>query len=194
MTRAVFTCLPSGWHHVYSGQPVKKCAISLQAETDGFADGFDPWNGCSELLSYHDLDDAATAFGRAAPLADAEARRQRQGYMAAASFADAQLGKLLDALDETGLADSTVIALFGDHGWHLGEARCSSSCDHHRHCSSDPSRCLAVLGEVRCSSSRCHHRHHRRRSDHRCLAVSQTSATRLRVVVVSPPAVDARDA
>ena len=44
-----------------------------------------------------------------------------QGYLASISFADAMVGQLLDALDESGRADQTVIALFSDHGWHLGE-------------------------------------------------------------------------
>ena len=52
---------------------------------------------------------------------DLETRRHRQAYYASASFADAQVGKVMAALEASGLADDTVIALFGDHGWHLGE-------------------------------------------------------------------------
>ena len=34
---------------------------------------------------------------------------------------DAQLGKVLAQLKASGLEDSTVVTLFGDHGWHIGE-------------------------------------------------------------------------
>lgn len=44
-----------------------------------------------------------------------------RGYLASTSFADAQVGRVLDALDESGQADNTIIILFSDHGWHLGE-------------------------------------------------------------------------
>jgi arylsulfatase A-like enzyme len=44
-----------------------------------------------------------------------------QGYLASISFADAMLGHLLDALEQSGRADNTIIMLWSDHGWHLGE-------------------------------------------------------------------------
>ena len=43
------------------------------------------------------------------------------GYHAAVSYMDAQLGRVIAALDETGLAANTIIVLWGDHGWHLGD-------------------------------------------------------------------------
>lgn len=44
-----------------------------------------------------------------------------QAYLASITFADAQVGRLLKALDESPYAQNTIIVLWGDHGWHLGE-------------------------------------------------------------------------
>jgi arylsulfatase A-like enzyme len=44
-----------------------------------------------------------------------------QAYLASISFADAMVGRLLDALDASGRADRTIVVLWGDHGFHLGE-------------------------------------------------------------------------
>jgi len=45
----------------------------------------------------------------------------RHGYMASVSWVDTQIGRVLDALDELGVANSTLVVLFGDHGYQLGE-------------------------------------------------------------------------
>ena len=52
---------------------------------------------------------------------DKEARELRRGYYAAASYTDAQIGKVIGELDRLGLRENTVIVLWGDHGWQLGE-------------------------------------------------------------------------
>jgi arylsulfatase A-like enzyme len=55
------------------------------------------------------------------PIDDMQARELIHGYYASVSYLDAQLGKVLDALNAQGLADNTIIVLWGDHGWHLGD-------------------------------------------------------------------------
>jgi len=44
-----------------------------------------------------------------------------RSYLACTSFVDAQIGRLLDALEKTGLATNTIVVVWGDNGWHLGE-------------------------------------------------------------------------
>ncbi len=50
-----------------------------------------------------------------------QAAEMRHGYFANISYMDAQLGKVLDALDASGLADRTVITFVADHGYQIGE-------------------------------------------------------------------------
>jgi arylsulfatase A-like enzyme len=44
-----------------------------------------------------------------------------RSYLACVSFTDSQVGRLLDALEQSGRAKDTIVVLWGDHGWHLGE-------------------------------------------------------------------------
>ena len=55
------------------------------------------------------------------PVPDDYARKMRHGYYACVSFVDAQVGRLLDELERLGLADNTIVVLWGDHGFKLGE-------------------------------------------------------------------------
>lgn len=50
-----------------------------------------------------------------------EIRHCRHGYYASISFLDAQLGEILDSLEENGLADDTIVVFTSDHGFHIGE-------------------------------------------------------------------------
>jgi arylsulfatase A-like enzyme len=66
-----------------------------------------------ELRSYHDIPTG--------PIPDDLARQLKHGYYAAISYMDAQVGRVLDELDRLGLTEKTIIVLWGDHGWKLGE-------------------------------------------------------------------------
>jgi iduronate 2-sulfatase len=67
-----------------------------------------------ELRAYHDIPSVG-------PLTDDEARTLKHGYYACVSYIDAQLGRVLKELDRLELRDNTVVILWGDHGWKLGE-------------------------------------------------------------------------
>jgi len=60
-------------------------------------------------------------FKKTRPLADKDALKMRRAYLACVSYTDAQIGRVLDQLDALGLRDSTIVVLWGDHGWHLGD-------------------------------------------------------------------------
>ncbi len=48
-------------------------------------------------------------------------RKAVQGYLASITFVDACVGRVIDALDASGHRDDTIVVLWSDHGWHLGE-------------------------------------------------------------------------
>jgi len=67
-----------------------------------------------ELRQYRDMPPIG-------PVNDDEARTLIHAYHAAVSYMDAQFGRVLDELDRLGLAANTIVVLWGDHGWHLGD-------------------------------------------------------------------------
>ncbi len=66
-----------------------------------------------EMRAYHGIPTES--------IPDDLARQLKHGYYAAISYMDAQVGKVLDELDRLGLRQNTIIILWGDHGWKLGE-------------------------------------------------------------------------
>ncbi len=77
-------------------------------------EGKTTWHGSGEFMKYN-------RWGRN-PNTDAEfALEVRRHYAACVSYADAQVGRVLARLDKHGLRDNTIVVLWGDHGWHLGE-------------------------------------------------------------------------
>ncbi len=67
-----------------------------------------------ELRQYSDIPETG-------PLTPEQQRHLIHGYYAAVSYMDAQLGRVVQELDRLGLGTNTIIALWGDHGWHLGD-------------------------------------------------------------------------
>jgi iduronate 2-sulfatase len=67
-----------------------------------------------ELRDYVDIPDDD-------PISEAKQKELIHGYYACISFIDTQVGMLLAQLDSLGIRDSTVVMLWGDHGWHLGD-------------------------------------------------------------------------
>ncbi len=67
-----------------------------------------------ELRNYTDVPNSG-------PLEKEFMRKLIHGYYACVSYTDTQIGKVLDELEQLGLAENTIVILWGDHGWHLGE-------------------------------------------------------------------------
>ena len=72
------------------------------------------WHKSGEFMKYN-------RWGKDPNTDPAFATEIRKHYAACVSYADAQVGRIIAHLKKLGLADNTVIVLWGDHGWHLGE-------------------------------------------------------------------------
>ena len=77
-------------------------------------EGRTTWHPSNEFMKYNRWDRD--------PNTDADfAVEVRKHYAACVSYADAQVGRLLERLEQSGTLDNTIVVLWGDHGWHLGE-------------------------------------------------------------------------
>lgn len=74
------------------------------------------WHKSGEFYSYN------MEYEKTRPLARAARENVRRGYLACVRYTDRQVGKVLKALDELGLRDNTIVVVWGDHGWFLGDS------------------------------------------------------------------------
>ncbi len=85
---------------------------TFQRETAGNS-GFGYWNS-NEIRSYEGVPEDG-------PFPPELQRQLIHGYLACTSWVDELVGRLMDELDSLGLRENTLIVLWGDHGWHLGD-------------------------------------------------------------------------
>lgn len=78
--------------------------------------------GAPEIAS-HDSDELRKYGGmpETGPFTPEQVMELRHGYLAGVSFLDAQVGRVIAALEREGLADNTIVVFWSDHGYHLGE-------------------------------------------------------------------------
>ncbi len=94
-------------------QDVSKLPAAGPPERPKDAPAYASQNG-GELRAY-------VGMPKTGPIPDDEAKKLVHGYYAAVSYMDAQVGRVLDELTRLGLDKNTVVVLWGDHGWHLGD-------------------------------------------------------------------------
>ncbi|MGD9127020.1 MAG: sulfatase [Planctomycetia bacterium] len=93
------------------------------AENDFTPKGAPPMamNTMQEVRDYEDTADSPSPSEGS--VSKERAKFLRHGYFACVTYVDAQIGRLLDQLKKSGLEDDTIVILWGDHGWKLGEHR-----------------------------------------------------------------------
>ena len=86
-----------------------------------------------EIMSYGDIkafypnmtkcltDVQASLYGKECRIPEDYSRVLRRAYYSCVSFTDTNIGKVIDELEKLGLANNTIIVLWADHGWQLGE-------------------------------------------------------------------------
>ena len=73
------------------------------------------WSKSGEFFKYK------TPYKKTNPLSPEAHRMAKRAYYACVRYVDREVGKVMTELDRLGLADNTVVVVWGDHGWHLGE-------------------------------------------------------------------------
>ena len=102
--------------------------VATKSDWDAFADVALPappypekpdskhYHGSGEFFKY------SFPFLKTRPLGASKIQDLRRAYLACVRYTDRQVGKVLSALEQYGLADNTIVVLWGDHGWNLGDS------------------------------------------------------------------------
>ncbi|MCH1508244.1 MAG: sulfatase [Akkermansiaceae bacterium] len=101
---------PKKYWDLYDRSKIK--VPSRDKVIDGLSYDGSTWG---ELKNYSDISKKTKV------LDDAKTRELIHGYRASVSYMDAQIGRLMKGLDETGLTKNTIIVVWGDHGYYLGD-------------------------------------------------------------------------
>ncbi|WP_299547304.1 sulfatase [Seonamhaeicola sp.] len=107
-------CAPKKYWDMYNEDDIK---LSPNPDVpQGVSNAF--LHDSSEFFGQYEHPEAGGAGKR---LTDAYAKNVRRAYYASVTYTDAQVGKVLTKLKDLGLDKNTIIVVWGDHGWHLGE-------------------------------------------------------------------------
>jgi arylsulfatase A-like enzyme len=101
---------PKKYWDLYPTDSIELAAFRKPAK-DSPAFAYHTWG---ELRGYSDIP-------KTGDLADEQQQKLIRAYYACVSYVDAQIGRVLDELKKTGLDQNTIVILWGDHGWHLGD-------------------------------------------------------------------------
>lgn len=103
-------CAPKKYWDLYDPAAIPM-ATENEAPTDGAAMGL---HASFELRT-------RAGIPKSGPLGAELSRTLKHAYLASTSYVDAQIGKMIAGLEEAGIRDNTIIVVWGDHGWHLGD-------------------------------------------------------------------------
>ena len=103
-------CAPQKYWDMYD-----RDKIPMASETSA------PENGAA--MGLHASFELRTRAGipKVGPLGAELSRTLKHAYLASTSYVDAQVGRMIAALEDAGVRDNTIIIVWGDHGWHLGD-------------------------------------------------------------------------
>lgn len=115
--------LGMGYHlpHLNWCAPKKYWDLCDSAKIPLVTDGTAPASGAAMGLHASFELRTRSNIPKTGPIGPDLARTLKHAYLASTSYVDAQIGLLLKGLDDAGLRDNTIIVVWGDHGWHLGD-------------------------------------------------------------------------